>query len=256
MVVVLAGHFASFFVFNIYMKFILGKKMPMTQLWLADKKIAVSPVALGPCVITQVKDEKTDGYLALQVATGQRKEKNIKKPQLGHFKSTKVKPSLVREFRLKKAVEVKPGQMIDLSSFTEGERVAVTGISKGKGFQGVVKRHGFAGGNKSHGNKDQLRMPGSIGSMGQARVFKGLRMPGRMGNEQVTVKNLKIVKIDRDNNILFIAGALPGAVNSYLTIRGQGDLKFIEPIETKQEPKKEKETEKPETEKPEIKPSP
>lgn len=222
------------------MKYIIGKKMPMTQIWLADNKLALTPVKIEANIISQIKTLEKDKYFALQIASGNRKEKNINKAQIGHFKKLSLKPSLVREFRLKEASSAKLGQAIDIKSFSENETVDVVGVSKGKGFQGVVKRHGFAGGNKSHGNKDQLRMPGSIGAMGQARVFKGVKMGGRMGDDQVTVKNLKIAQIDTKNNIIYIIGAVPGAVNSWITIKAKGEMKFIDTsIEKKEEIKKE-----------------
>lgn len=217
------------------MKFILGKKMQMTQVWANDKVMAVTPVLAGPCTVTQVKTKETDAYDALQVAYGNRKEKNIKKPQIGHFKAAGVKPAKVRELRAE-IKDAKVGDVITVSTFAEGDLIDVTGTSKGKGFQGVVKRHHFAGGRKSHGNKDQLRMGGSIGPKGPAHVFKNTRMPGRMGNEQVTVKNLEIVKVDEENNVLFIKGAVPGSINGFVIIKGQGELKFHVPsVETEKE---------------------
>lgn len=207
------------------MKFILGKKLQMTQVWVNDKVVAVTPVLAGPCTVTQVKTKENDSYDALQVAFGNRKEKNINKPQLGHFKAAGVKPTKVRELRAEVS-GAKVGDVITVTTFEAGDIIDVTGTSKGKGFQGVVKRHGFAGGRKTHGNKDQLRMGGSVGAKGPAHIFKNTRMPGRMGNEQVTVKNLEIVKIDAENNLLFVKGAVPGAINGFLIIKGQGELKF------------------------------
>ena len=207
------------------MKFILGKKMQMTQIWANDKVMAVTPVLAGPCTVTQVKTKETDSYDALQVAFGNRKEKNINKPQLGHFKAAGVKPTKVRELRAE-VKDAKVGDVITVGTFEAGDSIDVTGTSKGKGFQGVVKRHHFAGGRASHGNKDQLRMGGSIGCKGPAHVFKNMKMPGRMGNARVTVKNLEIVKIDTENNLLFVKGAIPGAINGFIIIKGQGELKF------------------------------
>lgn len=213
------------------MKFILGKKMPMTQVWANDKVWAVTPVAAGPCVVTQVKTAATDKYSALQLAYGVRKEKNIKKPQLGHFKKAGVAPMHVREFRTEGDVAAKVGDKITAGTFAAGDIVAVTGTSKGRGFQGVVKRYHFAGGRKSHGNKDQLRMPGSVGAKGPAHIFKGMRMGGRMGNERVTVTNLEIASVDLEKNIIYIKGALPGAAEGLLLIKGQGELAFnIAPV--------------------------
>lgn len=199
--------------------------MQMTQIWANDKVMAVTPVLAGPCTVTQVKTKETDKYDALQVAFGNRKEKNIKKPQLGHFKAAGVKPTKVRELRAE-VKDAKVGDVITVATFETGDTIDVTGVSKGKGFQGVVKRHHFAGGRKSHGNKDQLRMGGSVGAKGPAHIFKNTRMPGRMGNEQVTVKNLEIVKVDTENNLLFVKGAVPGAINGFVVIKGQGELKF------------------------------
>ena len=207
------------------MKFILGKKMNMTQIWLKDKVMAVTPVLAGPCPVTRVKNQAKDGYNALQLAFGEKKEKNLKKPQLGQVKGLNVKPRYQREFRLEDSSPFKPGDLVSVETFAVGDTVDVSGISKGKGFQGVVKRHHFAGGRKTHGNKDQERMPGSIGPKGPAHVFKGTRMPGRMGNERVTTKNLTIAKIDSEQNILFLHGAVPGATNSLLLIKAPGDLK-------------------------------
>lgn len=204
--------------------------MQMTQIWVNDKVMAVTPVLAGPCTVTQVKTKETDSYDALQVAFGNRKEKNINKPQLGHFKAAGVKPTRVRELRAE-VKDAKVGDVITVATFEAGDSIDVTGVSKGKGFQGVVKRHHFAGGRKSHGNKDQLRMGGSVGAKGPAHIFKNTRMPGRMGNEQVTVKNLEVVKVDTENNLLFVKGAVPGAINGFVTIKGQGELKFnIAPI--------------------------
>ena len=207
------------------MKFISGKKLSMTQIWSGDEVLAVTPVLAGPCVVTQVKTKaKKDGYDALQLAFGERKEKNIKKPQLGHFAKAGVKPAHVREFRTEEAANFKVGDVVSVETFAVGDIIAVTGTSKGKGFQGVVKRHGFHGFRKTHGNKDQERMPGSIGPKGPARVMKGTRMGGRMGGERVTVANLEVIAIEPENNILMIKGAVPGAINGFLMIKGQGDL--------------------------------
>lgn len=207
------------------MKLILGKKLQMTQVWVNDKVVAVTPVLAGPCTVTQVKTKENDSYDALQVAFGNRKEKNINKPQIGHFKAAGVKPTHVRELRAE-VKDAKVGDVITVATFAAGDSIDVTGTSKGKGFQGVVKRHHFAGGRKTHGNKDQLRMGGSVGAKGPAHIFKNTRMPGRMGNEQVTVKNLEIVKIDEENNLLFVKGAVPGAINGFVIVKGQGELKF------------------------------
>jgi len=206
------------------MKFIIGKKQEMTQLWKNDKVVAVTLVKAEPNVVVQVKNDATDGYSALQMGFGVRKEKNIKKPQLGHMKGLGSFAKL-REFRIE-GVEAKKGDKVSVDTFQEGDIIQVTANSKGKGFQGVVKRHGFSGQIKTHGTKDQVRMPGSIGAKGPAHVFKGTRMGGRMGGKQITTSNLEIIKVDSENNILYIKGAVPGAINGLVMIKGKGDLKF------------------------------
>lgn len=197
------------------MKFILAKKIEMSQIFRPDGTVVpVTLVHAGPCVVAQVKSEETDGYSAIQV--GFLEAKKLTKPQEGHLKDL---PKLreLREFRVKDAVELKRGDTIEASNFAVGDVVDVTGTSKGKGFQGVVKRHGFHGHPSSHGHKDQLRMPGSIGAGGPQHVFKGRRMAGRMGNETVTVKNLEVVEV-REKGILALKGAVPGARNTILAI--------------------------------------
>lgn len=155
-------------------------------------------VAAGPCKVTQLKNDEKDGYSAVQVSF----EDKVKK-----------------EVRAEKP-EVKVGDQIDVSAFAEGDKVKVAGTSKGRGFQGVVKRHGFHGSPASHGHKDQLRMPGSIGATGPARVFKGVRMPGQMGNKKNTVANLEIIGVDKEKNQLMIKGAVPGSRNGLIAIYG------------------------------------
>lgn len=199
--------------------------MSMTQIWNGDRVFAVTPVQAGPCQVTQVKTKATDGYEALQLAFGERKKKNVNKPQVGHFKGMEKMPAHVREFRTNEAANFKIGDIVNVETFEVGDKISVTGVSKGKGFQGVVKRHGFGGFRKTHGNKDQERMPGSIGPKGPARVFKGTRMGGRMGGERVTTANLEILKIDTENNLIYVKGAIPGAVNSLVLINAEGELK-------------------------------
>jgi len=206
----------------------------MTQLWKDETVKGVTKVQAGPCFITQIRTEAKDGYEAVQVGFGNKKEKNTKKPQLGHLKKIKAKGiennfAFLREFSADNKAALEIGDKIDVSAFTVGEMVGVTGISKGKGFQGVVKRHGFSGGRKSHGNKDQLRMPGSTGATGAGHVFKGVKKPGRMGGDTVTIKNLEIAEIDMENNILYIKGSVPGARNGLVLIENQGDLKVSKP---------------------------
>ncbi len=210
----------------------------MTQVFTEDgRAIPVTVVKAGPCVVVQKKTADQDGYTALQIGWGE--DKRLSRPQRGHLRNL---PPLrfLREFRVKREGTVdldslQRGDEIRVSTFSVGERVDVVGVSKGKGFQGVVKRHGFAGGPASHGHKDQLRMPGSIGATDPARVFKGTRMAGRMGGEQVTVKNLEIVRIDEENNLLYLRGAVPGPRGSLVKIVGQGELKIVKPTGQKTE---------------------
>jgi large subunit ribosomal protein L3 len=204
------------------MKFILGKKLSMTQIF--DEEGQVIPVTVletGPVVVTQVKDVNKDGYKAVQVGFGDRNPKNIKKPQKGHLKDLGNFMHL-KEFRIKEGdnQEYKRGDKIDTSIFSEGDVVVVTASSKGKGFQGVVKRHGFAGGPRSHGQKHSEREPGSIGAGGIQRVLKGTKMAGRMGGDRISVKNLKVVRIDPKNNQILVRGAIPGRRGTLVEIKG------------------------------------
>lgn len=207
----------------------------MTQIFQADGTVVpVTKVQAGPCVVVQVKNADTDGYVAVQFGYGERKTKNIAKPQLGRLRDLP-QVRYLRELRVKNAtasVDLKRGQIIDVSSFTPGDIVDVTGTSKGRGFQGVVKRHGFHGMPATHGHKDQLRHSGSVGAKGPARVFKGTRMGGQMGNERVTTKNLAIAQVDADNNILYIKGAVPGARNGLVIIKGEGEMQAVESHES------------------------
>ena len=214
------------------MKFILGKKIEMTQRFKEDGVVApVTVVEAGPCVITQIKSSAKEGYNSVQVGFGEKKKLN--KSIQGHLKGLKGARYL-REFRVGEAEKVEKGKEINVSTFAVGDILNVVGTSKGKGFQGVVKRHGFKGSKATHGNKDQLRMPGSIGATDAARVFKGKRMGGHMGDDRVTVKNLELIEIDQENNLLFIKGAVPGARNGLLMISAEGELKVEE---MKPEPK-------------------
>jgi len=181
------------------------------------KSLPVTLVKAMPNVVVQVKTVEKDGYVATQIGAGEKKAKNIKKPQRGHFKDLG-NFRFLRESRL--PLDLKAGDKIEVSVFEEGDIVSVRGISKGKGFQGVVKRHGFHGGSRTHGQKHSEREPGSIGQTNMQRVMKGMRMAGRMGGEKVTVKNLKIAKIDKDQNIIAILGAVPGARGTLIEIKG------------------------------------
>ncbi|MDF1496659.1 MAG: 50S ribosomal protein L3 [Patescibacteria group bacterium] len=198
------------------MKFILAKKLEMSQVYASNGHVVpVTLVQAGPCIVTQVKGQEKDGYTAVQV--GFLNAKRLNKPLEGHLNELP-KVRVLQEFRLEEPGELKRGDVIEAAQFEKGETINVTGTSKGRGFAGVVKRHGFKGGPASHGHKDQLRMPGSIGSGGVQKVFKGQRMAGHMGDAQVTVKNLQIVEV-RDGGILAIKGAVPGARNSILKIK-------------------------------------
>lgn len=198
------------------MKCILAKKIEMSQVYRPDGTvIPVTLVQAGPCVVTQVKTQDKDGYVAVQL--GFLNAKRLNKPMEGHLKNLP-KLKIIREFRLSSAGELKKGDILEATIFEQGEIIEVTGRSKGKGFQGVVKRHGFHGQPASHGHKDQLRAPGAIGAGGAQRVFKGLRMAGRMGDENVTVKNLNVVEV-RDGGILAIKGAIPGGRNGIIAIQ-------------------------------------
>lgn len=210
------------------MKFILGKKLSMTQIWRNDVVVPVTRIQVEPCIVTQVKTVARDGYRAIQVATGTRKVKNIAKPQRGHFGDWG-NFQYLREFNLDQEkgqpeASLQAGQQIALSTFVPGDRVQVTSTSKGRGFQGGVKRHGFHGQGRTHGVKDQQRMPGSVGATGPAHIFKGTRMAGRMGGEQVTIKNLEVVEIDEQNGFLYLKGAVPGWRTGWVSVYGEGDL--------------------------------
>ncbi|MEK7657829.1 MAG: 50S ribosomal protein L3 [Patescibacteria group bacterium] len=205
------------------MAFILGKKLKMTQFWKGNKVVPATLIAAGPITIIQIRTKENDGYEAAQVGFGTKKSKNINKPQLGQFKNLG-NFQYVREFKSKinnqQPMNYKVGDVLDVSQFQEGEKVKVSGLNKGRGFQGVVKRHGFAGGPKTHGQKNRLRAPGSIGATAPQRVMKGRKMAGRMGQERITVKNLEIAGIDKEKNILIIKGAVPGMKGTLLEIRG------------------------------------
>jgi large subunit ribosomal protein L3 len=223
------------------MKFIIGKKIEMTQVWQGEKVIAVTKVQAGPCPVVQLKTANSkDGYTAVQLGFDERKEKNVKKPQVGHLKKAGVTAKngktlrYLREFR-DEVKDLKVGDIVDVNTFEIGDKVKAVGTSKGKGFQGGVRRHHFHGHNSTHGTKDQVRTGGSIGAGGPQHVFKGLRMPGRMGNAGSTVSNLKIVQIDKENNILYVSGAVPGARNGLILISGEGELKTVQPVVEKAE---------------------
>ncbi len=201
---------------------LLGKKLGMTSIF--DETGQVIPctvIEAGPCFVTQIKTKERDGYEAVQIGFEQKREKTVTKPLIGHFAKANAKPArFVREFRGNGTAELQPGQEIKVDSvFSKGDTVSVIGTSKGRGFQGVVKRHHFGGGFRTHGQSDRERAPGSVGSSSYpSRVFKGQRMAGRMGGDRVTVRNLKVVRIIPDSNLLLVKGSVPGAINGYVEI--------------------------------------
>ncbi len=198
------------------MKFIIGTKENMTQFFNENGVVVPATIISVPeAVVTQLKTQDKDGYVAVQIAAGERKEKNIAKPQKGHF-GDKGNFRFVKEFRTD--TELKLGETLNAGVFQVGDIVEVSGISKGKGFQGVVKRHGFSGAPTSHGHRHDTRRPGSIGAGGVQRVFKGTRMAGRMGSDRVTVKNLEIIAVDAQNQKLLVKGALPGRRGTLLEV--------------------------------------
>lgn len=206
----------SSFCLQLNMKFLLGKKIEMTTIWNEiGKAVPVTVIEAGPCRVTQVKTQERDGYTAVQVGFG--KKKHPTKPAVGHLKDLPAFAYL-REVRFGSGAEMTRGATLTVAQFQPGDAVKVAGVSKGKGFQGVVKRHHFAGHPATHGHKDQERMPGSIGAGGVQHVRKGMRMAGRMGGERVTVTNLKVVAIDEAKNLLQVTGAVPGAKNTLLEI--------------------------------------
>ena len=199
---------------------LIGKKIGMTSVFSAEgKNIPCTVIEAGPCVVTQVKSTEIDGYVATQLAYGEKKEKNTSSAMLGHFKKAGTTP----KFKLVEFSgfdDKKVGDVVDASLFQEGEFVDVSGTSKGKGFQGVVKRHGFAGvGGATHGQHNRLRAPGSIGAASTpSRVMKGMRMAGQMGNVRVTTENLEVIKVYSDKNLIVLKGSIPGAKGSIVTI--------------------------------------
>ncbi|MDZ7722923.1 MAG: 50S ribosomal protein L3 [candidate division KSB1 bacterium] len=204
------------------MRGIIGKKLGMT-LFFDDAGYSKSGtvIEVGPCCVTQIKTIEKDGYSAVQLGFGARRKKRATKPEIGHVKKHGLEPfQVLREFRDFEVSELKTGDEIKADLFSVGEKVDVTGVSKGRGFAGTIKRWGFGGGPKTHGQSNKYRMPGSIGhSSDPSRVFKGKHMAGRMGNERVTIKNLEILKIDPENNIIVVKGAVPGAKKGIVLIR-------------------------------------
>jgi len=199
---------------------IIGRKIGMTSIYSAEgKALPCTMIEAGPCVVTQVKTQDRDGYEAVQLGFGSKKEKNTPNALQGHFKKAKTSPkSALAEFS--NFEDLNLGDTVNVEIFSEGEFVDIAGTSKGKGFQGVVKRHNFAGvGQATHGQHNRLRAPGSIGAASYpAKVFKGMRMAGQMGNKRVTAENLQVLKVITDKNILIVKGSVPGANGSTLTI--------------------------------------
>lgn len=200
---------------------LLGEKLGMMTWFDAQgRALAATVIRAEPAVIAQVKTPETDGYGAIQLGYGKLKEKNLSKPLKGHFNKAGITPKRrLREFRIENTQEFKVGQELSVTIFQAGERVAVSGTSKGKGFAGVMKRHDFKGGTDSHGTGGWHRRPGSIGNLrASGRVFKGRRMAGHMGHERVTVKNLEILKVDPEKHLLVLRGAVPGPRKGFVEI--------------------------------------
>ena len=217
------------------MEYLIGRKIGMTQRFLADgTAVTVTGIQAGPCKVTAVKTLKKDGYASVQI--GFNEKKKLSKPEKGHLKDLPTYACL-HEFPAK-AKEVQKGDELLITQFAVGDLLDATGISKGKGFQGVVKRHHFGGSKKTHGNKDQLRMPGSVGSTGPAHIFKGMRMAGHMGNGTVTIKNLEVIEVAPAEGILLVKGAIPGPNNGVVTLFSLSttEAKYEEP-KTTEEPK-------------------
>ncbi|WP_185855789.1 50S ribosomal protein L3 [Blattabacterium cuenoti] len=202
---------------------IIGKNFGMTSIYLDNgDNVACTIVKVNYCYVVQIKTLENDGYFSIQLGLDEKKIKKVSRPLLGHFKKSGISPKKkLLEFKNSSYTDFKLGDVIGVNFFNVGEIVDICGISKGKGFQGVVKRHNFSGvGERSHGQHNRLRSPGSIGAGSDpSRVFKGKKMAGRMGGKKVTIKNLVILKIDSKNNILVLNGSIPGNINSYLMIK-------------------------------------
>lgn len=202
------------------MKTILGTKIGMTQIFNQnDEVVPVTIISAGPCYVVKTKNITTDGYNAVQIGY-EEKKKNINRPLKGYFAKYEIKPfRYIKEFRSQENQTFTSGQEIKVDVFSVGEQVEISGWVKGRGFSGVVKRHNFAGGPKSHGQSDRLRAPGAIGSQQPQRVKKGTRMAGHLGTNQVTIKNLEVVKVDPEKNLLLVKGAVPGPKKGLLIIK-------------------------------------
>lgn len=204
------------------MQGLIGKKIGMTSVFAADgKNVPCTVIEVGPCVVTQIKTHETDGYEAVQVAFDDKKEKNTPKPMLGHFKKANTTPKReVAEFKKDNGEVLKLGDVITVDTFSNDRWVDVTGITKGKGFQGVIKRHGFSGvGGTTHGQHNRLRAPGSLGASSYpSRVFKGMRMAGHDGVDSIKMLSLQVLKIVPEHNLMIVKGSIPGAKGSYVII--------------------------------------
>lgn len=203
------------------MQVLIGKKLGMAQIFApTGEATSVSVIQAGPCPIVQVKTPETDGYSAIQIGFGEAKKTRVRKPLEGHFKRASVAPcKVLKEVRVSNPGEFKVGDVLNVKIFEGIDRVDVAGVSKGKGFAGTIKRHNFRRGPETHGCKN-VREPGSVGQNSTpARILKGKRLPGRMGGDNTTVKNLKVVLIDAENNLIFVKGAVPGANNGIVFIR-------------------------------------
>jgi len=200
---------------------IIGRKVGMTQVWSEDDRlIPVTVIEAGPCVVTQIKTSEKEGYNAIQIGYGELKENKVNKPMAGHFKIAETTPrKYLSEVCVDDAASFELGQEINLEGFADSKKVHISGISKGKGFAGSIKRHNFQGGRASHGSHFH-RAPGSVGQCATpSRVFKGKKMPGHMGAEKVTVKNLEVIKVDVEQNLLLVKGAVPGGKGAILRVR-------------------------------------
>lgn len=202
------------------MKALITRKVGMTSTIAEDGTVqAVTLLSASPCVVTQVKTAETDGYTAVQLGFEEETEARTNKPQVGHFKAAGSMPKIIREFRIDEITEdLKVGEKLNAEVFSVGDKVSVTGTNKGKGWAGTIKRHNFHRGRKTHGGRSYRRV-GSIGSMYPQHIFKGKKMAGQMGNEQVTIKNLKVAMVDTDRNIIAVSGAVPGPKQGIIVIR-------------------------------------
>jgi len=198
------------------MKFILGKKLKMSQLWKGDKVIPITIIQSGPNTIIGLRTKEKDGYEAVQIGFMAKKKRSKNSSAFRHIKEFRVRTSKDRD----DMSHLKIGDILNVDQFEDGQKIEVSGLDKGRGFQGTVKRHGFSGGPKTHGQKNRHRAPGSIGATAPQRVLPGRRMAGRMGNERVTVKNLTVVGVDKEKNQIFIKGAVPGMNGTLIEIRG------------------------------------